>query len=289
MAGVDTPRPDLAAPATGMNTLERRLLPGMLCMTLVACGNDRPSGQVVATVNGQEITASELQLELGELAGDAEPGSDAQRAVLRALVARRQLVAEARARRLDTSPDGRLARERAKDLALVEFLRQDIAGTAPVPSLAELDRYVAAQPETFAGRQLVTADQIIVRDGNPALVQALRNAGSWSEAQAVLAEKAVPRTNSTVILDTLNLPPASRAAIAGSMPGAMIVEPNGAGAIRLLRVTDRQSAPLYADQARTAARLMIVRDWQQRTRARLDQIVRAGNAERLRAPSVTGT
>lgn len=252
----------------------------MVCGAMASCGKGNgsvPAGQVVATVDGKEITAAEMGLEMRDLAETPET----RKAVVNALVARRLLVAEAERRKLGQGETASLARARARDLTLVDLLRRDIAAGAPAsPSNAEIDRTLAQNADAFARRQLVTADQLLVSQPVNALVAGLGGVRSLDEAARALAAGNVPTNRARVVLDTLFLDPAASAALANASLGDIVVLPgnNGAGP-RIVQVLDRQPAALLGPEARAAARALLARQSAERLRNRLEDIVKAGQKQ----------
>ena len=75
-----------------------------------------PTGQVVATVGGKEITLLELQAELAGAQGlDAKAHKAAEQQALRMIVARTALAEEARKEALDKTPEFVLLQQRTTD------------------------------------------------------------------------------------------------------------------------------------------------------------------------------
>src|SRR5688500_6823890 len=82
-------------------------------LTLAACDRGKePSGQVVATVDGQEVTIRELRAELGNLsfATPAERKAGEQ-AALQAIVNRKLLAKASEDQKLDKSPEFALQKQ----------------------------------------------------------------------------------------------------------------------------------------------------------------------------------
>ena len=125
-------------------------LPAAAAMLLSACHASPPTGQVIAVVDGVEITLAELNAEAR--ARNLAIGSDrAQRdQAIADLVKRRLLVHAAEARGLDRVPAFILAERRARDILLAQEL--------VTVRLAETDRQDAnaaqrSAPETADQRQ----------------------------------------------------------------------------------------------------------------------------------------
>lgn len=125
-----------------------------LALLAGACGRSAPApapaGQVVARVDGVEITRRELAFEL-----EADPqwrglgGIAAQRGALAALVERKLLAAAAQRAQVDRDPDFLLARRRMGEQLLAARLADRLADETAVPDEAALDRFIGANPALF--------------------------------------------------------------------------------------------------------------------------------------------
>ena len=103
---------------------------GMALLALSACdkGAKTPEGQVVATVDGKEVTIHELNSELAMVpnrGGDA-PRKLVESVVLQRVIERKMLAAEAEKLKLDENPQFLLARKRTEEGLLVQALQADI-------------------------------------------------------------------------------------------------------------------------------------------------------------------
>ena len=79
-------------------------------MAVLAACNNKAEGQTVAVVNGQEVTLSELNFELG--LANIPPGTDknaARSQVLQTMIDRRLLANQAREEGVDTTKQGTIA------------------------------------------------------------------------------------------------------------------------------------------------------------------------------------
>lgn len=134
----------------------RRTGPLALLLALLGgCHSAQPGGQVLARVDGREITDSELAAE-----ARAEP---APRDVLLDRVIDRALIAEAaRRREAQLSPTYLADLRRARDVLLADALRRQIAARIPDPDPARVRAFVAAHPWAYGRRAQVT---LVAPDG----------------------------------------------------------------------------------------------------------------------------
>ena len=148
---------------------------GLCLFALVGCGKKEPglasNGQVVARVGEEVVTVQELENEFrwANIPVDRQKDPAIVKQVLGELVLRKYLLQQALNAKLDREPGVLLdiLRSRAQVLATAYVSR---AVAAKPISQSEVDRYIASNPHKFAGRQLITADQIIfglaVRQGS---------------------------------------------------------------------------------------------------------------------------
>jgi len=148
-----------------MNTARLSALCGLSLLALVA-GCDKkagkvPTGQVVASVNGTDITVHELNSELAQTQAPPEvPRKKVETAVLQRVVERRMLADAARARGLDKNPAFLLTQRRVEDNLLVQALQASVAQKVGVPTREAAQKYMTSHPTLFAGRKIYTIDQI---------------------------------------------------------------------------------------------------------------------------------
>src|SRR5438128_6450086 len=85
-------------------------------------GGGKAEGQVVATVNGDEITAIELRQELGNFASrDPKIMKAAQQRALQGIILRKLMVQQAKEQKLDKSPDYAVQVQRGEANLLVQM------------------------------------------------------------------------------------------------------------------------------------------------------------------------
>lgn len=134
-------------------------------MQLAACehkeaGGQAKTGQVIARVNGDEITISQLNYELQH--GNVKPAQQAlaSQQIVQGLIDR-QIVEQAA---LKASLDRKLgvlqAIENAKALVLVQAYFEEKVAAVAKPTEAEVDDYYAKHPDLFANRKVYLMDEL---------------------------------------------------------------------------------------------------------------------------------
>lgn len=174
-------------------------------LLLAACANATPDGQVIAVVNGEEVTVSELNEEArarGIAVGDDRA---ARKSLVAELVDRKLLAQRAVKERLDQTPEHVLARRRAEEITLVQQLVANAAQPRDAPSPAQVRAAIAANPHAFARRSLLTVERLSF--SSPRGGQAARLAGmSTADALAVrLASLGIPFARSIETWDSATL------------------------------------------------------------------------------------
>jgi len=143
------------------------LLIGAAAILLAACGDkggasaDKPTGQVVARLNGEDITALEVNAELqGVQIPPNMPRRDAEKQALANIIERRMLMQAAKTRELDKKPQFQLQQRRTDEQLHVQALASDIAAKVPKPAREEIDIFIDANPFLFRERKFFVLDQI---------------------------------------------------------------------------------------------------------------------------------
>lgn len=133
-----------------------------LSLTLVACGGDKaPTGQVIASVNGEDITRRDMQAELQAAKAPKDADIKAlQPAIADRLVNRKLMVAEAKKQGIDKTPEYLAAEQRQRELLLASLLADRWAGKVEPAQSSAVDAYIAANPQMFANRKILAVDQI---------------------------------------------------------------------------------------------------------------------------------
>jgi EpsD family peptidyl-prolyl cis-trans isomerase len=214
----------------------------------------KPSGQSVAVVNNEEITAAELNELISREGGGA--GANAQEgraAALQKLVDRKLLVQQARKDGIDKTPEFLSQERRATEDLLINMLVAKRLNTAQVPTPQEIARFQAARPGMFQNREVWTLSQIVYplpRD--PAVTQKLNSAKTLDDLARILAENGIQFTRDTKKIDTGIIPHSMYQQISRLGSGETFIVPGGDRAVANV-ITAREAAPLSADQARALA------------------------------------
>ena len=249
------------------------------CLVLSACGGggEAPTGQVVATVDGQEITTAQLNLEMGGQPGGSPAEQAARRqAALQSIVDRTILAQAARDQKLDDTPTYAMLRDRAEQGVLIDLLARGGAGAAPKVGDQEVAAFVESNPSRFAERRLYLVNQINVPSTDPALLKAMAPIDTFDQARALLRGRGVPFGETVGVVDTLDVPPAAAQQLSQLQPGAVFITPD-AGIIRVNQLREVQPQAITGDTAMRAARSIMGSERAQGLGGnRIESILKAG-------------
>ena len=222
-------------------------------IALAAC-NHKAEGQTVAVVNGQEITLSELNFELG-LANIPE-GSDksaTRSQILQSMIDRRLLAAQARQDGIDTTPDFISRKRRGEEDLLISMALMRRLKSAQVPSARETDAYVASHPAMFANRELWDLAQVQYQAPKDAAIQSeIEKTHAFANLLTILQKHGIAGVQQKNRLDTAVVPAELFQKISSLPQGEPFIVRVGDRAIASVIVA-REAKSVVGDQARPIA------------------------------------
>jgi EpsD family peptidyl-prolyl cis-trans isomerase len=210
------------------------------------------TGQVVAVVNGEEISLSELN---GELK-NAPAGGDKdviRAAALQNLINRKLLVQQARERGIDKDPDYLQQDRRMSDQVMISMLGQQVTKNIPVPSAGDMDRFVQQNPQMFAQRTVYNLDQIVFPlPEDRTRLKALEADHTLDAVATRLTSMKIPFQRQKGNLDSAATPPALLKQVTSLPSGEPFVLSTG-GNVVVSVITGQTSAPIAGEDARKVA------------------------------------
>lgn len=240
--------------------MSKRLAISTMCAVAAlvgGCHRGAPEGQVAATVNGQEVTLQELNAEIqASNVPPNAPKQDAQKAALQHIIDRKLLVAAARDKKIDKSPEFQSMKLRADELLLAEAYAKQQLAAVPVPTDAEITKFMADHPNAFSNREQIQLDQLRFRPStqeefNKALA-AIKGDHSLEAVAGHLSGMGIRFDRAQAGLDTAQIPTNLVKEINGLPAGEPFVLP-GNGFVTVNAVTGHRSLPTDPGQARQAA------------------------------------
>jgi EpsD family peptidyl-prolyl cis-trans isomerase len=214
----------------------------------LAGGGGAPKGQVVATVNGEEVTTLELRAELGNF-GSRDPNvmKAAQQQALQRIILRRILADKARGEKLDKSPEYAMQVKRGEETLLAQLYTRKLATKTSAPTRADAEAFVNSHPAMFGNRKVLFVDQVIAAP-NKISPEELRPLKTLDEVKALLDRDGVQYQQNAVVLDTLSANQQLVAGVEGLPPGEIFVIPQG-GSLLFNQVNGSRSVPFVGDTA----------------------------------------
>jgi EpsD family peptidyl-prolyl cis-trans isomerase len=244
--------------------MSKRLAISTMCAVaalLAGCHKGAPEGQVAATVNGEEVTLQELNTEIQ--ASNIPQGADkqvAQQQALQHIIDRKLLLTAARDKKMDKSPEFQSQKQRADELLLAQTYAKQQFAAVPVPTDADISKFMAAHANAFANRETLQLDQIRFRP-TPADVKKLSVIEADHNMDAVathLAGLGIRFDRVKAGLDTAQVPTEMMKAINALPAGEPFVLPTN-GIVTVNAIIGRQ--PIAGDTAQ--ARQNAVGAWRQ--------------------------
>lgn len=118
------------------------------------CVDRTPTGQVIATVDGEDVTLRDLAAEVAATGG-AGGAAEVRGPLAQAVVDRRLFAQEARERGIDRSSDYLARLRRLREMLLADMLVERLALEQQPPSTGQIADFIARNPQSFAKRQLI--------------------------------------------------------------------------------------------------------------------------------------
>ena len=236
----------------GISMHQRIIVTGLVALAVVSC-QKKASGQTVAVVNNEEITAAELNDELASEPNLAGGSTQARNAALQNLINRKLIVQQAKADGVDKSPQYLTQLRRTNDDLLINMFLSKKLNTSAIPSADEINSFESNHPQMFASRETWTLSQIVFPLSKDAGVNAkLQAAKTLDEIANVLTSSGIQFTRDTRKIDTAVFPNAVYAQIAHLPPSMPFIAPGADKAVASL-ITAKEPNPTPADQAKLMA------------------------------------
>jgi peptidyl-prolyl cis-trans isomerase C len=232
-----------------------KFVAGTAAMLVLLSGCEKKvGGQVVAVVNGEEITQQQLNAELN--GAQLQPGADKKAIMaqlLQRVVDRTLLVQQAKADGLDQSPAYLEQARRQQESLLVNMLAGKMAKNISLPDNSAVSSFIAGNPTMFAGRKRYTLDQIVFpQPTDMSVVKDLQPAHSLEEIAQILTAKGIQFQRGNGQVDSGMLPPEVASRIAALPAGEPFLIPdNGRLVASVIKSAEAVATP--EDQAKPAA------------------------------------
>jgi EpsD family peptidyl-prolyl cis-trans isomerase len=241
------------------------LLTLVVALNLASCGGSnesskKPEGQVVAVVDGEEVTLRELSTELRSVSiQDPALLKLAEQKALEAIVNRKIFANAAREQGIDENPDFRLTQRRAEELLLAQEVQRQITARTPRPTRDEAARYVAAHPNNFAQRKIYSVNQIqFSLTGKRDKLREFASLKTLDAVEGKLLAEGIEYQKGPGSIDSQTVPPEIANRIAAVPAGEVFLVPNGEAAVAV-QITAARVAPLSGEPAVAHAQNLLFR------------------------------
>lgn len=222
----------------------KALISAVLLMAVAACSEKKASSgssQVVANVDGQEITIHQVNNELARTGG-----REVTKQLLDGLVARQLLVNAARKDKLDIDPAVLADMERARNLVLAQsYVARKLKAPAR-PSEQDIEDLYRKNPDWFAQRRQYEFSQLVIAGTNltPELNNLMEQPGKRLEdIVSWLDGHRIQYARQQVVKTSADLPLQMNASLKNMERGALFVVIEGPTAI-LTSLQDIKSVPV---------------------------------------------
>jgi peptidyl-prolyl cis-trans isomerase C len=222
-------------------------------LALAGC-QKKAEGQVIAVVNGEEITLSELNAEIADLNIPATADKDMVRSsVLQRMVDRRLLVQSAKEAGIDRDPEFLTQERRMREQLLVNMFGRKTMDTVKVPDTATIDKYIAANPNSFAERKRLVLDQLqFDAPADTNRLKELESAKTLADVASRLSTMGIAFERGRGTLDTGTIAPQMLQRIQALPAGEPFIVPTN-GKLVVSVIVGAEATPVPTEQARQIA------------------------------------
>jgi EpsD family peptidyl-prolyl cis-trans isomerase len=223
-------------------------------MLVASACNKKAEGQTVAVVNGEEITAAELNAELaGAKLPEGADKAQARSRVLQSLIDRRLIAQQARTDGIDKSPEFLNRQRKMNEELLISMYASRQIDTAQLPAASEIGKFESTHPWIFDKREKWNLDQIkFTLPTDSATKAKIAAAKNLEEIASALQAAGIGFTRQKNVLDTAIIPQNIYGQLITAAPGEPFVIPVGNQGVASV-IVSREAAPLAGDQAKSVA------------------------------------
>lgn len=240
-------------------------------LALAACGDkkaDAPSGQVVARLNGEDITQLEVTAELQGM--NVPPNverREAEKAALQNIITRRSLMQSAMETDLFNNPQFRMQQRRTDEQLHVQALARSIASKVAKPAGDEIDRFMEENPYLFRERRFFLLDQIQFLPPQDISKLGMEQLKTMGDVERALQANGVEFRRQPASLDALGANPQFVREVSGLLernPDELFMfanrGPGGQPVMLVNRVTETRVQPFTGDRAREFAERFLMNE-----------------------------
>lgn len=213
--------------------------------------DDKPAGQVVAKVNDDEITVSQLNRLLRETGADPSAAAPV-RLALDSLIDQDLILQEALKSRMDRDPEVVQALDSARRRILADvYAERMIYPQTPITE-AEEEEYYRKNPHLFTARKVYQVEMFSLNDSvaDKDLRAELDQAHTAADVARILKQRNIAFEQQSVVRAAEQIPLEMLERFAAANPGDIIVAPRSDTHTVLMQIVETADKPLTFDQAR---------------------------------------
>jgi EpsD family peptidyl-prolyl cis-trans isomerase len=211
------------------------------------CSSSSPAGQIVATIDGEDVTKRDI---LGEYQANGLPVDatiQVRDEIVERVIQRKLLAAAARRKAIDRTPEYLSAVRRSREVLLADALSKSLIADEGSPSEAQIGALIDSRPWMFARHEVFVIDHL--RPDKPDSGTTVpKGAASLDAVAAALAAQGRRYHRSRISVDSDDFSGQDAERLAGARPG----EPIRLGA-SFVAVIFRTPAPVDGAAAREKA------------------------------------
>jgi EpsD family peptidyl-prolyl cis-trans isomerase len=248
--------------STSIGTRASAIMAAAALIQLAACQNkEAPTGQVVAVVNGSEITTSELQAEAEATRADMrKPGIKNQ--LLDAVIKRHLQAAAAVERGLDKHPRFLAQKRRAEQQVLAQLYLMNAGAGAGDVDIREARRFILQNPALFEERERLVLDRIGFSPASALSKAEVESVKSLADAERLLQRKGVRYDRQSAAVDPADVPTELAPRLIDARAGQVLYAPRGGGAM-FLAIVERKPDPVPVTEQLARAKAILRRQKRQ--------------------------
>lgn len=221
---------------------------------LASACNREATGQTVAVVNGEEITASELNAELALANVPASADKTAVRTqILQGMINRRLLAQKAREEGVNKAPEFLAKQRRMEEQLLIGMSAERQAGVTKLPTQAAIDTFMTQNAGAFGNRTMLSLQQLqFAAPTNPQAIERIKASHTLEQLAATLKSLNIAFDRGQTEIDSAKLPTQLLKQIDALPAAEPFVIPVGGQLIASV-VVDRKPIATAPDASRKAA------------------------------------
>jgi EpsD family peptidyl-prolyl cis-trans isomerase len=234
-------------------------------LVLTACGDKKAdkveSGksetQVVAKVNGDEISIHQVNFQLGRMmqgnqaALNEEQSKKAAQQILARLVDQQILKQKALEAKLDREPRVLQALEASKNEILAQAYLEQMMGKAVKPTAAKIDTFYAENPELFEKRRVFRLQELVVdiaQDKHAEIANNIKALKNINEIATWLKDNKYPFNANSNVRAAEQLPLELLKKLQPLKDGEFITAPSG-NTLNIVHIAASQTLPITREKA----------------------------------------